>query len=428
MQLTCGRFGGTAGMSKVMLWEKIFTVTGLFLSTYAVIPLLRKQNGVVFDPFQGDLLIQFLWAGIYAVTFFLVMTHWRQVTRAAFLDKFLWLLLGLAFLSIAWSGTPVVTLRRCAALFGTTTFGVYLAARYTREELLRLLLWALGACAILSVVFALLLPSYGIHPRTYHALRGVYENKNILGCFMALAALTWLLYSFSQSRGRMVGITFFLISIALLLLSKSITAFIVFFLLFIILVYYSAKYYNIWALRPFIIFAVGSLFIWLYGHFGIALDFLGRDATLTGRTLIWQEVWRMILQRPWLGYGYSAFWLGWNGPSSYVWNALPSKVISAHSGFLDLWLQLGLAGVCIFLISFFSNLFKAQVLLRQKGSFEKLFPLLFFLFIFLYNISESAILMQNSLFWILYAAISIQLRHPYCGSKKILLNRSGEKG
>lgn len=396
----------------VLWWEKFFAVTGLFLSTYAVIPLLRKQSGIVFDPFQGDIIIQALWALIYAITFFLLLKHWRQVLRVAFLDKFIWLLLILAFASTLWSGAPVVTLRRCAALLGTTAFGVYLAACYTRQELLRLLLWALGSCAVLSILFALLLPSYGIHLKTYLAWRGVYENKNILGCFMALAAITWLLNSFSQSRGRLVGFAFCVTSIALLLLSKSITAFVAFFvLLFFLLIYYLAHYRNIWAVRPLAILAVGSLFIWFYNHLELVLITLGRDTTLTGRTLIWQEIWGMILQRPWLGYGYSAFWLGWNGPSSHVWNVLPSKVISAHSGFLDLWLQLGLAGVCIFLVSFFANLFKAHVLLRGKKSLAEMFPLLFFLFILVYNISESAILVQNSMFWILYVAISIQLRN-----------------
>jgi len=393
----------------VSLWEKIFAVIGLFLSTYAVIPLLRKQSGVVFDPFQGDIIIQALWAVIYLITFFLLLTHWQQVIRVVFLDKFLWLLLGLAFASIIWSEAPVVTLRRCSALLGSTAFGVYLAFRYSRQELLKLLLWALGSCAFLSIVFAFLLPSYGIHPKTYIALRGVYENKNILGCFMALAAITWLLYFFSQKGGRVVGFAFCVISIALLLLSKSITALIVFFVLLILLVYYLAHYYSIWALRTFIILAAGSLFVWLFNHLEIVLTFLGRDATLTGRTLIWQEVWRMILQHPWLGYGYSAFWLGWNGPSSYVWNTLPSKVASAHSGFLDLWLQLGLVGVCIFSLSFFNNLFKAHALLWEKKSLNEMFPLLFLLFILIYNISESAILVQNSMFWILYVAISILL-------------------
>jgi O-antigen ligase len=395
----------------VLLWEKVFAVTGLFLSTYAVISLIRKQNGAAFDPFEGDIIIQALWVGIYAITFFLILKHRRQVIRVAFLDKFLWLLLGLAFASIAWSGAPVVTLRRCAALLCTTAFGVYLAARYTREELLKLLLWALGSCAVLSIVFALLLPSYGIHPKTYLAWRGVYENKNNLGCFMALAAIAWLLYSLNQNRGRLVGFVFCVISVALLLLSNSITAFVVFFvLLFFLLIYYLVQYRNIRFVRPLTILAAGCLFIWLFNHLELVLTFLGRDATLTGRTLIWQKVWCMILQCPWLGYGYSAFWLGWNGPSSYVWSTLPSKVISAHSGFLDLWLQLGLAGVLIFVLSFSTTIYKAHVLLRCKNSLAEMFPLLFLLFILIYNVTESAILVQNSMFWILYTAISIQLR------------------
>lgn len=397
--------------ASVLLWEKIFAATVLFLSTYAIVPLLRKQNGFVFDPFQGDIIIQALWAGIYAITFFLLLRHWRLVIRVAFLDKFIWLLLGLAFVSIVWSGAPEVTLRRCMALLCSTAFGVYLAARYTRLELLKLLLWALGASAVLSIVFALMLPSYGLHIKTYHAWRGVYENKNILGCFMALGAIVWLLVAFSQNKRRLAGICFFAVSIILLLFSKSITAFVVLVVLLIVLFFYYLAYYrNMRAARFLAILAAAILCILLVHHVEFILTTLGRDATLTGRTLIWQQVWGMILERPWLGYGYSAFWLGWTGPSSHIWSVLPARVISAHCGFLDLWLQLGLAGVLVFLASFFTNLFKAHVLLRAKNSLAGMFPLLFLLFILLYNITESAILVQNSMFWILYVAISIQLR------------------
>ena len=35
---------------------------------------------------------------------------------------------------------------------------------------------------------------------------------------------------------------------------------------------------------------------------------LGKDATLTGRTKIWDAIWRQIQERPWTGYGYSAVW------------------------------------------------------------------------------------------------------------------------
>jgi exopolysaccharide production protein ExoQ len=399
---------------KASVWEKILTVTVLFLSTYAVVPLLRKQNGFVFEPLQGDIMIQALWAGIYTITFFLLIRHWRLFIRVAFLDKFIWLLLGLAFISIFWSGAPEITLRRCMALFCTTAFGVYLAASYSRQELLKLLLWALGACAVLSIVFALLLPAYGLHLKTYLAWRGVYENKNILGCFMALGSITWLLYTFSQKRGRLVGIAFVAIFIALLLLSKSITAYVVFIvILFSLLVYYLAYYRNIWAARPLAILAAAGLSIMLFNHLELVLATLGRDATLTGRTLIWQQVWSMLLERPWLGYGYSAFWLGWNGPSSQIWSVFP--VISAHNGFLDLWLQLGLAGVLVFLASFLTNLFQAHGVLRGKNSLIEMFPLLFLLFILIYNITETAILVQNSLFWILYVAISIQLKINHAG-------------
>ena len=38
--------------------------------------------------------------------------------------------------------------------------------------------------------------------------------------------------------------------------------------------------------------------------------------TLTGRTELWATVIEMIREHPWFGYGYSGFWLGWDGESA----------------------------------------------------------------------------------------------------------------
>ena len=36
----------------------------------------------------------------------------------------------------------------------------------------------------------------------------------------------------------------------------------------------------------------------------------GRDASLTGRTTIWKVLLISVTKRPWLGFGYQAFWAG----------------------------------------------------------------------------------------------------------------------
>jgi|GEM_PF-158660 len=395
------------------LWENVFSVIVLFLSTGAVIPLLQTTNNMVLNPLRGDIFMQSVWLGIYVITFLLLLKRSPQVLSMVFSEKLLWLLVGLAIVSVVWSVTPIITMRRSLALLGTTLLGIYLAARYTRRELLRILAWMLGLIAVLSAGFALLLPSYGIHFKNYNSFRGIFENKNTLACYMAFAALIWLLHSFSCRRERILGFVFCAISITLLFLAKSVTGLTVFFVcLIMLLICLVAQWSSLRTKLPLYILlvSVAILMFWSANHFDLVLTVLGRDATLTGRTVLWQWVWYMIQQHPWLGYGYNAFWLGLQGPSSIIWQHFSWKPANAHNGYLDLWLELGLVGMVFFALSLFANLYKAIWLIWKRNGPDKMMPLLFFFFLMVYNIPESSILDRNSIFWILYVAFSLQLR------------------
>jgi exopolysaccharide production protein ExoQ len=82
------------------------------------------------------------------------------------------------------------------------------------------------------------------------------------------------------------------------------------------------------------------------------LSLLGRDLTLSGRTRLWEVVLNEGLRRPYLGAGFRTFWIE-NGPGGPVM-ALVSRgngnIGIGHNGYLDLWLELGLAGVMAYFV------------------------------------------------------------------------------
>jgi O-antigen ligase len=85
-------------------------------------------------------------------------------------------------LSVAWSSIPLITLRRSLSLLGSTIFGVHIGLRFKLNQQVRLLVWALGICAVSSLAACLLFPSYGIESEVYgYAWRGVFGHKNELG-------------------------------------------------------------------------------------------------------------------------------------------------------------------------------------------------------------------------------------------------------
>jgi exopolysaccharide production protein ExoQ len=79
------------------------------------------------------------------------------------------------------------------------------------------------------------------------------------------------------------------------------------------------------------------------------LDALGRDATLTGRIPLWGMVIQEIASRPFLGHGYAGFWIEDSIPVQYIWKSIGWAAPDAHSGYLDVALQLGLMGVFCYL-------------------------------------------------------------------------------
>jgi O-antigen ligase len=83
---------------------------------------------------------------------------------------------------------------------------------------------------------------------------------------------------------------------------------------------------------------------------------------------------------------------------------------NAHNGFIDLLADLGFVGLATFLISFGSNLVRSLRLVRQGPSAVNLFPLLFLYLYLLANVTETVLVIHNSLLWMLYVALTIQLR------------------
>jgi O-antigen ligase len=90
---------------------------------------------------------------------------------------------------------------------------------------------------------------------------------------------------------------------------------------------------------------VGGLVYLLSLLASLILTGVGKDPTLSERTIIWAAVWDAIGHKPLLGYGYEAFWRGLQGASKNVVLIAGWNLSQAQSGYLDVWLQLGVFGV-----------------------------------------------------------------------------------
>lgn len=96
--------------------------------------------------------------------------------------------------------------------------------------------------------------------------------------------------------------------------------------------------------------------------------------TLTGRTELWSELLTYSASRPLLGYGFEGFWSPMHTASVSL--ALGWVIPDAHSGYVEMLLDLGIIGLVLFVASLLSGLFHAlRVLRADPGNSEALFSL-----------------------------------------------------
>ncbi|WP_293101884.1 O-antigen ligase, partial [Moorena sp. SIO3I6] len=399
-------------------FEPIFTTVSLVLYSGGVLTVILsggRSEGDVIQEFDSSL-SRLLFVLIYLVTFFLLTLRWKKVLYVLSKDRWLNLLVGIAVVSIFWSSEPTTTINRAVALIGTTLFGVYLASRYTIKEQLEMLGWAFGVAVLLSFMFIVALPKYGImggvHAGTW---RGIYVHKNVLGKVMVPSAVVFLLLAIRGKKNNLLFWGGFGFSVILLLFTTSKTALVSLIIMLLSLYLYRMLRWRYDLLIP-TIFAMttfgGSVLIWLLDNADALLGAIGKDATLTGRTELWPFVLDMINKQPWLGYGYGSFWNGFNGESAYVWRAVLWPAPNAHNGLLDLWLALGILGVSIYLIGFSFSLLRAIAWLRVSKTSENLWPLLFLTYTVLANITETSVMIQNNIFWVLYTSVALSVLIP----------------
>lgn len=398
----------------ILSWlEKAFFAITLFVATGAVLPLILQDSSVGPDP-DGSAAIRAIWTGIYLFAGLLFAVRWQEVRPLLARQKWLVALLLLAALSVLWSVAPATTGRRAIALVGTTMVGLLLAARLGVDGTLRLTGQALLAVAILSLFFVVALPHLGIATGVHEgAWQGAFNHKNQLGLRMALGGLTF--FVLAREGGRRSWLWWIGFALALLLLYKSRSASALVVLSATIAAYGILRvarldYRLLLAVIIFLgLFAAGTGY-WLINNYEAVLAALGREPTLTGRTLLWVVVLGEIRDRPWLGYGYGGYWLGWQGPSSFVWQFVGWMPPSAHNGYLDVVLDLGIAGLVTAMVGIGGALAREVAGLRSARTPMQRWPVLFLLMYLVYNSVESILVRRNNLLWILCVAVAAGAR------------------
>ena len=407
-------------MSKLLnLIENCFTVLSLMIFSGAIIVLVLSGGQQEYEEVSFDAsLIRMIFFAIYLVTFVLLVLRWRKTLNILGQNWWIFPLVILSAISIVWSFEKSGTLKDSFTMIGSSLFGFYFAVNYSLKRQLELLGWAFGIIIVLSFVFAVALPKYGIMGGIHQGKwRGVFSHKNGLGQIMVYSSLVFIFLAYQSRKYQVLMLLGLSSSIVLLFLSASTSSMLN--LVILISIFFCLRILRL----PYLLLIPAVALIATVGEFlyflsientGAIFTSVGKDATLTGRTDLWPLVIEMIWKQPILGYGFGGFWHGLNGAgSAYIWRATGWLPSHPHNGYLQLLLDLGILGVILFSLGFFTTLFKALKLVRSTRTADALWPIVHMSQLLITSTTESQLFVSNNMNWLLYVTVAFSLQANY---------------
>jgi len=380
--------------------EYSYYIFGLLLLTYFFAAFEGRQGIRADMEQQASILFQIGAVIILGGLILVVNKCFKSYYSVLKSNLLLIIITALAVLSFLWSVQPMHTLVRAFALVIVTAFGVLIAVRLKTDEILRLFYLVALIAAIVGLIYITLLPDLGIHrDHHYGSFRGTFGHRNQFGRVMALGIASIIalkLYGGYISNKMKIS---FMIFCGLLLLSQSATSILLGAL--IGLTYVGLIFLKKVRTNKYVLYLYPAILLVMFSgililNFEDILTALDRSPTLTGRVPFWFNALSLLFdQNIWIGFGYDAFF---NDPSiaSLFVGWMPS---SAHNGFLQLVLDLGLIGLVVMLLIFIRIFIKiTQFSVLNK---KHLWGFIILVYVLITNIPEAHLLNHSRIYWVI---------------------------
>jgi exopolysaccharide production protein ExoQ len=331
-------------------------------------------------------------------------------------QRVLLVFLGFAWLSIAWSIDPGVSLRRVLLFAGAAGVGWYIGDRFLPSQQAYIAAGAAGIGAVLSLIAVVVWRDLATRSITTRAdlnknlWSGIYVNRNLLAIVMSFGLLA-VFVLLPTSRRRMWLVALACPLVYFLVLSQARTAPIA----LGVAVVTTLAVYLLRRIGGTTLTAQGGATVTLLtlGGVGFAvhlfwsniLRYLGRDVTLTGRTAIWEVDRWLSSARAWQGWGFEAIW---TDPTviKQSQRALGRYPFSAHNGYYEMLLSMGRVGLMLFVLFLASAAWRAFRYAWPRRDLASLWFVAVIVFAVVVNFSESMFASAEAL-WTLTVAASV---------------------
>jgi O-antigen ligase len=385
------------------------------------LPMKPAEEALYLDGSPIDRLFLSVFLGASVIV---LLTRTKQTGRLLRANAPLVIFFLYCAFSVFWSDYPYVAFKRWTKALGNLTMVLVILTDPEPRAALRRALARTGFLLIpLSILYIKYFPELG---RLYNRWTwtswnlGVATDKNGLGALcvvFGLASLWRVLEAYHDApdpnrqrvlitQGIIVGMVLWL-----LVLAASSTSLACFALGAMVLLLTTRP----GGFRPATVHLItaavigagvfASAFPEIYAH---VVAELGRNTTLTGRTDIWDELFKMT-ENPLLGTGFESFWLG--SRIDRLWSMYYFHPNQAHNGYIETYINLGWAGVALLIVLIASGY---RNILRMDRLHAGTLCFTYFVVALVYNITEAAFKVMHPLWiaFLLAVAAGAALSHP----------------
>jgi exopolysaccharide production protein ExoQ len=281
------------------------------------------------------------------------------VAKRGILPLLLLLYVGLAGASMLWASDPSITSRRIVVFLLIVFAAWAFAQAWTIRDLLYFSLWANATSLVLGLGGSIARGQF--HPAAAGWRFTGFANPNLHGieaaCLIIACAAAIRL---GGRRGPLIALLMF--GVVMLLLTKSRTA--------VASLLLAAGFCGALSIKRSKLVAIGVLVAAIaFAAVVFAPDvltgaqhamLLGRSgdnedpSTLSGRTLLWADLFDFASDHPWFGYGFDSFWT----PDHIAIVSVKRGwvITQAHSGYLETLLATGIIGLTLLTTTLLSGL------------------------------------------------------------------------
>lgn len=348
-----------------------------------------------------------------------VIARWDTIEWHGLLPISLLAFLGWCLLSTFWTDHEVATLSSSLYQIAFAFLGLTVALTRDMIQIVRSVGTVLRVLLTLSIAVEVLaglildmpFPFMGVQGAiaTGGPIQGVFGTRNMLGFMALIALITFVIEWRTRSVPRVVVTYSLVIAVATLGLSQSpVTILVAIALGMAALALYGLRQAPKETRRTLQFALAGLTIVVLYVTYLArlrVLTLLNAGSEFEYRYLLWFQAWKLVPVHGIEGWGWTGFWQD-VAPYSYINNALVRDHDTALNAFLDVYLQVGIVGLCIFVALLLLAFVRSWLLASNRRTVTYAWPALVLVALIATGAAESFILVDAG--WLLLVVCAVK--------------------